>query len=91
MAVVPDVFYQGKRYEPGDGYEQFHSRNIRTDWFVVAKGCAEQTLELSLNKIPPDKNFSLMLSVGINYGEIKTMGEVNQARYAGSAKILAMG
>jgi hypothetical protein len=90
LAIVPDVFFEAKGYKVGDDYEQFYPKNIRTPWFALTKGCEEQTMELKLKNIPPDENFSLMLSVGINYGVIESPGEITQAKYAGSAKVLTM-
>jgi len=90
LAVVPDVFFEAKGYKVRDGYEQFYPKNIRTPWFALTKGCGEQDMELKLKSMPPDENFSLMLSIGINYGVIESPGEIAQAKYAGSAKVLTM-
>ncbi len=57
----------------------------------VAQAPAEVTfLGLSLAQPPPDAEFSLMLSVGIRYGQPGANGTIEQVRHAGSARVLAV-
>jgi hypothetical protein len=56
----------------------------------VNRGCDQQRFDLKIDNVPPDDQFSLMLSVGLCYGELTTRASPQQVKYAGAAKILAM-
>jgi hypothetical protein len=55
----------------------------------VLKGSGETALVLKLNTKAPDKNFTLMVAIGIRYGELRG-SEVTQVKYAGNAKVLML-
>ena len=61
-----------------------------TPWHAVKQGCPAVPLELKHVMIPPDDHFTLVLSVGIMYGVQEDAQTIEQARYAGAAKVLAV-
>ncbi|WP_315824311.1 hypothetical protein [Paraflavitalea speifideaquila] len=66
-----------------------------TTWQPVKKGMAATTLELVHPFLtpplsPPDEHFSLVLSIGIGYGIQVDADTIQQAPYAGAAKVLAV-
>ncbi len=78
-------------------YETIDPRptTLVTPWHPVKKGLAATTLTLAHAYIdnhmpPPDDCFALVLSIGIRYGVQEDTEIINQARYAGAAKILAV-
>jgi hypothetical protein len=89
LDVVPDIFYKPTGYEAAKGYDKAFGKSFQSEWFMTAKGCPEQSIELKMDKTTPDENFSLMLSVGIRYGMAGANG-IEQVPHAGSAKVLAM-
>ena len=90
LAVVPDIFHHTNGYSADPGYKDFFCRNIRSEWFAVNRGCEAQRFDLKIDAVLPDDHFSLMLSVGLCYGELTTPASPKQVKYAGAAKILAM-
>jgi hypothetical protein len=91
LGIIPDLFYNNWGYRPtGEQYRNVGSLPAYTDWYPVLKGSPAQTLELKYPKQPPDEAYSLLLGIGIRFGVIKESGQIEQAPYAGSAKVLAM-
>lgn len=91
FGVVPDLFYGKDHYEPAQGYSQFYPETVHTNWQPVLKGAAAETIEITLNTIPPDTNFSLMVSIGIRFGTMGENDEVLQLKRVGAGKVLGMG
>jgi len=92
LGIVPDLSYAGdNKYEPAArGYEAYFSETVVSDWYTVASGSPATTLSVNLDAIPPDKAHSVMLTIGIRFGTMINPDTVQQVRYAGSAKVLAM-
>ncbi len=94
LRVVPDVFYRENdvKYRPSSrDYRENNCVQAETGWRPVKKGLAATTLQLSFTEPPPDQNFSLVLTIGVRYGIMLDAGVAEQVKYAGCAKILAMG
>lgn len=62
-----------------------------TPWHPVKQGIVEEIIvDMQLPYLPPDEHHALMLSIGIAYG-IQVDGQtIQQAPYAGAAKILSV-
>lgn len=91
LGVVPDLVHTELGYKPvHPGYEKIAPAMVETEWYPVLKGSPATVLELGVNAIPPDQSFSLMLSIGIRFGVMLGENTIEQAKQAGSAKILAM-
>ncbi|HEY4149835.1 MAG TPA: hypothetical protein VGM41_12940 [Chitinophagaceae bacterium] len=92
LGITPDLFYDSPKYKPSsDYYSQAKTRLTETGWRPVQKGLEATTLELAFTVPPPDQSFSLVLTIGVCYGIMIDTTSVSQAKYAGCAKILAMG
>ncbi len=91
LGLVPDLFYSERGYQANKGYALNTFQRAETPWFPTLKGAESTTLEMQLGTIPPDGHFSLMLTIGIRYGTmLDTAGTVEQVKYTGAARILAM-
>jgi hypothetical protein len=89
LGIIPDLFFDETRgYLPNGNFNGPYPFGIETEWCAVKTGAASRIIELSfLNAVPPDGSFSLMLAAGISFGTLRSAGP-EQARYAGSGKIL---
>jgi hypothetical protein len=93
LGVVPDFVLDNKSYGALDKIRSFSNFSM-SEWYPVLRGSA--AVDLSVNfppKIfaPASENFSLLLSVGIRFGEPGYNGEIQQVKYAGAGKIMATG
>jgi hypothetical protein len=91
LGVVPDLFYsEGNRYLPSSrDYDQLQTEVVETEWLPVQKGSSATSLQLTYDTIPPDQNFTLMLSIGIRFGKMAGTNTVEQVEHAGCARVLA--
>ena len=92
LGVVADVIYTKYGYKPLSGVntEPVHAAS---GWYPVLKGSQGITLEISLKEQSSKldvSSFSLILSIGIRFGTVGINGEVEQAKYAGAAKVLVV-
>jgi hypothetical protein len=92
LGVIPDLFFDKKmkKYKPAAGYDRFTAQLAETEWFPVSKGAPATSLQLNWPAVPPDQFFSLVLSVGIRYGAMGEGNKIEQVKYAGAAKVLAV-
>lgn len=89
---VEDAFLNEIRYFPSSqAYDNIPTEEFRSAWYPIVKGAPAIDQELTLRVLPPDTDFTLVLSIGICYGIMETADYVRQAPYVGSAKILAVG
>lgn len=92
LAVVPDIVFAQGRYEPSHrSYSENSATCVNSQWFSLQEGSPAQEIEINVNAIPPDIYFTLVLSVGVYYGELKALNKIAQVPHAGSAKILEVG
>jgi hypothetical protein len=89
LGIVPDLFYRQGVYKP------MHNRYpgaefAETPWFSCLTGSDPATLKLKLKTIPPAEAYTLMLSIGIAFGTITASGSIEQAKYAGCAKVVKL-
>ncbi|MCD9014861.1 hypothetical protein [Parachryseolinea silvisoli] len=93
LGVVPDFkFNQGTgKYQAPKWYDTMYGCSYTSsEWYSALKGSPATTLELSLDQLPPEAGYSLMLGIGICFGDSLDDGEVKQIKRAGAAKILAI-
>lgn len=93
LGVVPDVTFDvpSKEYLPPDWYSRLYNPvSASTDWNPSLEGMQSTTLELAMNILPPDDRWTLMLSIGIEYGAFRENGKVKEIPRFGAAKILAL-
>ncbi len=93
LGIVPDFkFNQGTgKYQAPKWYDTMYGCSYTSsEWHSALKGSPATTLELSLDQLPPENGYSLMLGIGICFGDSMDEGEVKQIKRAGAAKILAI-
>lgn len=90
LAIVPDVFFEGDKYRADPGYDNQFPVTARSEWFAVESGSPDIQLALRLPTPPVNTAFSVILSVGICMGKVGHGGEIQQAKHAGAAKIVAV-
>lgn len=92
LGILPDFFWTEDGYMPSSrAYKEHDAQTARTDWYPVLKGSPATVLEIKLPATPPDQSFSLVLSIGIGFGEMRGGNTAEQVKHAGAAKILGMG
>jgi hypothetical protein len=93
LGIVPDVAFDipTKEYLPPTWYNRaYYSKSISTMWNPSLEGMESTTLELAMDVLPPDDRWTLMLSIGIEYGAFRQHGEIKEVPRFGAAKILAL-
>lgn len=91
LGVVPDVVFDaasGRYGVPHIGYHQIDRQLAVTDWYAVAEGAPATTLAVQYDQFPPDAHFTLVLSIGIQYGLQMGIDHIQRAKHAGCAKVL---
>jgi hypothetical protein len=91
LGVVPDLFFSKHGYKPS--HKKYLPENLSfsyaaSEWFPCTNGSPATNLALNVDFTPPDNHFILVLSIGIRFGYPTRGNDVEQARYAGAAKIL---
>jgi hypothetical protein len=93
LGIVPDVTFDvpSKEYLPPDWYSRlYNSIEMSTDWNPSLEGMKSTTLELAMDVLPPDNRWTLMLSIGIEYGSFRENGKIKEVPRFGAAKIMAL-
>jgi hypothetical protein len=94
LGIVPDVSYDvpSKEYLPPTWYSrEYNSIDTSTDWNPSLEGMPGTTLELAMDAaLPPDDSWTLMLSIGIEYGAFRENGKIREIPRFGAAKIMAL-
>lgn len=89
FGIIPDLFYAPHRYAPRNEYAGIGPVVSNTEWYPLLEGSAATSLEIQHPVQPPDEHFTIMISVGIRFGTMRSASLVDQVPYAGAAKILA--
>ena len=87
LSIVPDLHLKKDRYVFTHPTYKTWTAEATTPWLHVTEGSASTTLELKLNKLPPDNNFALMLSIGIRLGTPLAHG-IDDIKHAGCGKVV---
>jgi hypothetical protein len=93
LGVVPDMAYDAvsREYQPPKWYNAAcFPAEARTTWHPSLEGMPAATLSLMVKEVPPDESWSLMLSIGIQYGALHEGGEIKEVKRFGAAKIMAL-
>jgi hypothetical protein len=92
LGLVPDIVYKVDEYRPTHtDYMDKKPRAIYTEWFPRLQGSSSQVLAINYDWTPPDTHFTLVLAVGIQYGELEGVNNIQRAPYVGCARILEVG
>jgi hypothetical protein len=89
LGVVPDLFYErvGDHYFPAPGYRRVGAHTAQTEWFPVKSGSSAAALFLQLPEAPGVEDFSLVLTVGVQWGTVGVGGSVDILKKVKSARI----
>jgi hypothetical protein len=93
LGIVPDMTYDAiaGEYTPPKWFNaDYFPTDVKTPWYPSMEGMPATTLALAVNEIPPDNGWSLMLSIGIQYGSLGEGGEIKEVKRFGTAKIVAL-
>lgn len=90
FGIIPDLFYAPHRYAPMNEYAGLAPLVRMTDWYPSLEGSPATALELKYPIVPPDEHFSIMISIGFRFGMMRSATLIDQVRYAGAARVLAM-
>jgi hypothetical protein len=90
LGIVPDLFFDPQGYTADKGYNYFQFKEWNSTWHATSKGSEAETVELKLEEQLPNDHYSLMLAIGIKYGKMATPQKVEEVKYVGAGKILAM-
>ena len=91
LGIVRDkVYVNGSGYEVLTPAENENAAEVNTEWAPVKVGFDSEPLDLQINNPVFDEHCHLILSIGIEFGT-QTNGTIQHVKYAGCAKILAMG
>jgi hypothetical protein len=94
LGMAPDFLYNHDKNEhlPPTWYGNLHNGTgtltAATSWYAAKQGCPSSTLELTLDKIPEDEAYTLILAIGVRFGALYGDSIVKEVKYAGAAKIL---
>ncbi|MBT1712338.1 hypothetical protein KK062_29110 [Fulvivirgaceae bacterium PWU5] len=93
LGIVPDFTFnpvKGK-YEPPAWYDsRYDAETVYSPWYAALKGSPEATLNLTADQVPPDDSYSLMLTIGVQFGSPMEDDVVAPVKRAGAAKILGI-
>jgi hypothetical protein len=98
LGVLPDLYFSKYGYAAPKGYIRSFSASTNTGWYPSLNGSPAMIMEIDLGKTVqqlkakfPDSSYTLVLSVGVRFGNMGMNNDVQQIRYAGAAKIIAVG
>jgi hypothetical protein len=77
----------GDHYFPASGYRRVSAQTAWTGWFPVRGGSPATTLTVQLPEGPEVEAFSLVLTVGVQWGTVGAGGSVDILKKARSARI----
>ena len=89
LGVLPDLYYGpvGDHYFPPAGFKPVSAQSALTEWYPVKGGSEATTLSLQLPEGPGIDAFSLVLTVGVQWGTIGWGGRTDIAKKVKSARI----
>jgi len=93
LGIVPDLFFDvaKKEYLPHTWYNRgAFGVDASTEWCPSQEGMEATTLQLSMDQMPPEEGWTLVLSIGIEFGSLREGGRIKEVKRFGAAKILAL-
>ena len=89
LGIVPDLFFHRDGYKTSGNFDKLYPVSEQTDWHLTTTGVPAQSIQLKIDRKMPNESFSLMVAVGIRFGN-PGVKNVEQVKYAGAGKILAV-
>lgn len=93
LGIVPDLFFDvaKKEYSPHTWYNRSaFGVHASTEWHPSLEGMDATTLQLSMDQMPPEEGWTLVLSIGIEFGSLREGGRIKEVKRFGAAKIMAL-
>jgi hypothetical protein len=93
LGVAPDMRFDipSNEYRPARWFDPgFNPAWTSTEWYPSLEGMDATTLSLAIDDTPPEEGWTLILSIGIEYGMLGTGGSIKEVKRFGTAKILAL-
>lgn len=90
LGTVPDIIHNGTGYFPSN-HAYGNCRYQFSEWYPLLQGSPAIELECAYNRSMPDDQFTLVAAIGIRYGVLKGVNDIDPVRHAGSAKVLEVG
>jgi hypothetical protein len=90
LGTVPDIIHNGRSYFPSN-YAYGNSHYLVSEWYPLLQGSPAIELEVKYEHPMPDNSFTLIAAIGIRYGVLKGVNNIDQVPHAGSAKVLEVG
>jgi hypothetical protein len=93
LGIAPDLHFSAadKEYLPPEWFEQgYATLSAATEWFPSLEGMDTTKLSLRIADVPPEEGWTLILSIGIEYGMLRVGGKIEEVPNAGAAKIMAL-
>lgn len=91
LGAVPDIVYNETRgaYGPPEWFDGMYVPvQVSSPWYPAQQGSPAATLSLDIKTIPPDDQFTLILSIGVRFAAIYENNKVQLLESMGAAKIL---
>lgn len=90
LGYMPNLAYEEAygHYRPIGNDPRLFAAAVSTQWQPLKNRTAASVLEPCLQGNPPSSPFSLVLTLGIEYGTIGSGGDIEAVRKAGSARIV---
>lgn len=90
FGIIPDLFYTPHLYAPLNEYAGIGPVVTTTDWYPLLEGSPATALDIKYPIVPPGEQFSIVISIGIRFGVMRSATVIDQVRHAGAARVLAM-
>jgi hypothetical protein len=93
LGIAPDLHFvaAAKEYKPPAWFGAgFNALSASTEWFPSLEGMDATKLSLTMNPVPPEEGWTLVLSIGIEYGALRAGGKIDEVPRVGAAKIMAL-
>lgn len=92
LGVAPNLHFTDSYppYQPLDPFPSVQSVSKTTSWQQTKAIFEEQHPDIALpNNTPLPDSYTLILTIGIEFGDLSINGQIEPVRYAGCAKVLA--
>ncbi len=91
LGVVPDIIFKKNGYAYTKDCSVYGPLRAETAWFPSNKGNQQVQLEINVPEKIPGKGCTMMLTIGLRFGQTVDMDTIEQVKYAGMAKVLGVG
>ena len=89
LGIVPDMFYkENAKHAPYNNYPFNFRKTIISEWFHVNQPAVAANLQIAMDSLPPDNDYSLMLTVAIHFGKVESSGEIKFVDYAVAGRVM---